>query len=95
MGVVETGGGQGGSTLSAGDAQPPFQAGYVQCGDWYRVAVLSHYCAHVSGGARYGGTHCVGVAAGGDHVVLKYTWYRPLCREEKEYDELMKRIGMD
>lgn len=28
-------------------------------------------------------------------VVLKYTWYRPLCREEKEYDELMKRIGMD
>jgi len=26
---------------------------------------------------------------------LKYTWYRPLCREEKEYDELMKRIGMD
>ena len=46
---------------------PPFQAGYVQCGDWYRVAVLSHYCAHVSGGARYGGTHCVGVAAGGDH----------------------------
>lgn len=67
VGVVETGGGQGGSTLSAGDAQPPFQAGYVQCGDWYRVAVLSHYCAHVSGGARYGGTHCVGVVAGGDH----------------------------
>lgn len=28
-------------------------------------------------------------------VVLKYTWYRPLCREEKEYDELMKRIGMN
>ena len=31
----------------------------------------------------------------GATVVLKYTWYRPLCREEKEYDELMKRIGMD
>jgi hypothetical protein len=34
--------------------------------DMFNVA-LSHYCAHVSGGARYGGTHCVGVAAGGDH----------------------------
>lgn len=95
MGVVETGGGQGGSTLSAGDAQPPFQAGYVQCGDWYRVAVLSHYCAHVSGGARYGGLIASVLLLVVTTVVLKYTWYRPLCREEKEYDELMKRIGMD
>lgn len=28
-------------------------------------------------------------------VILKYTWYKPLCREEKEYDELMKAIGFD
>lgn len=28
-------------------------------------------------------------------VILKYTWYKPLCREEKEYDELVKAIGFD
>ena len=28
---------------------------------------LDVYKRQVSGGARYGGTHCVGVAAGGDH----------------------------
>lgn len=28
-------------------------------------------------------------------VILRYSWYKPLCREEKEYDELMKTIGFD
>lgn len=27
--------------------------------------------------------------------VLWKTWYKPLCREEKEYDELMKNIGFN
>ena len=95
MGVVETGGGQGGSTLSAGDAQPPFQAGYVQCGDWYRVAVLSHYCTMYLVVRGTGGLIASVLLLVVTTVVLKYTWYRPLCREEKEYDELMKRIGMN
>ena len=28
-------------------------------------------------------------------VILKYTWYKPLCREEEEYNKLMKEIGFD
>ena len=28
-------------------------------------------------------------------VILKYTWYTPLCREEEEYNKLMKEIGFD
>ncbi len=28
-------------------------------------------------------------------IILRYTWYKPLCREELEYNEVMKEIGYD